>query len=502
VSLRVRLVAVLIGLAALGLVALGATTYAAQKSFLMKRVDDQTKAALPAVDRSLDMVLGTDAGGGAFGGPGPGPGGSGGGAGDHGGGPGGLERRGVNLPPGTYGQRRDANGKILGSTTLTYGETAPPAPDLPASIPVGRRITVGSVGGSGDRYRVLAEPTGNLPGVTIVAIPLREVDQTLDRLLVVEGLVIAGVLATLAALAWWLVGVGLRPLERMGRTADAIATGELSRRVEVANERTEVGRLGIALNGMLAQIERAFAERQASEDRLRRFLADASHELRTPLVAIRGYAELFRTGAARRPEDTEKAMSRIENESARMGTLVEDLLALARLDQLPKVASHPVGLADLARDAADDARAAAPERTITVEADDETWVLGDQSHLRQVIGNLVRNALVHTPAGTQVDLRVAVEDGQGVLEVRDHGDGLPTDDADAMFERFWRADPGRGRGRGGAGLGLSIVAAIVDAHGGSVSAANAPDGGAVFTVRLPVSRRPVDDTDRTPAPVS
>jgi two-component system OmpR family sensor kinase len=223
---------------------------------------------------------------------------------------------------------------------------------------------------------------------------------------------------------------------------------------------------------------------------LRRFLADASHELRTPLASIRGYAELFRIGAARGPTETEKAMSRIEGEAARMGTMVEDLLTLARLDQLPEIARKPVDLTRLLNDAADDARAAAPDRRIEVASEGEVTALGDASKLRQVIANLMRNALVHTPAGTPIDLRVSAEDGSAVFEVRDHGRGLPTDDRKALFERFWRADPGRGRGPAGAGLGLSIVAAIVDAHGGEVSAENAPDGGAVFTVRLPATPEP------------
>jgi two-component system OmpR family sensor kinase len=273
----------------------------------------------------------------------------------------------------------------------------------------------------------------------------------------------------------------------MGETAGAIAGGDLSRRVSPATERTEVGRLGLALNAMLGQIEKAFAERQASENRLRQFLADASHELRTPLASIRGYAELFRIGAARKPADTEKAMGRIEDESARMGALVENLLTLARLDQVPEVARKPVDLSALARDAADDARAIAPDRPISLDGEADVSVMGDASQLRQVIGNLVRNALVHTPAGTAIELSVGRAGHSATLAVRDHGHGLPTDDSDVLFERFWRADPGRGRGRAGAGLGLSIVAAIVDAHGGTVRAANAAGGGAEFTIALPAA---------------
>jgi two-component system OmpR family sensor kinase len=391
---------------------------------------------------------------------------------------------------------------VLGSTTVRlYGDRALAPPKLPAKIPIDKPITVGSSGGSGLRYRVLAEPTHDNPGTTtIVAIPLREADATLARLLRVEGLVIGGVLVLLAALAWWVVRLGLRPLDRMGETADAIAGGDLSRRVTPATPRTEVGRLGLALNGMLGQIEQAFAERQASENKLRQFLADASHELRTPLASIRGYAELFRIGAARKPTETEKAMGRIEDESARMGALVENLLTLARLDQVPEIARRPVNLSDLAGDAADDARAMAPDRDIELRADSPVTVMGDGSQLRQVIGNLVRNALMHTPAGTAIELTVTSAGSDATLEVRDHGPGLPTDNTDELFERFWRADPGRERGRGGAGLGLSIVAAIVDAHGGRVSAANAPGGGATFTISLPAAPRSQSVPEPTAAP--
>jgi two-component system OmpR family sensor kinase len=242
---------------------------------------------------------------------------------------------------------------------------------------------------------------------------------------------------------------------------------------------------------MLARLEEAFAERRASEERLRRFLADASHELRTPLASIRGYAELFRIGAAREGPDVEKAMSRIEDESARMGVLVEDLLALARLDEVRDLHREPVDMAALAGDAVDDARAVAPERDIELHtnAGNGSVVLdGDPAQLRQVLANLLRNALVHTPAGTPIEVTVSsVADAREArLEVRDHGPGLPAGDPAELFERFWRADPGRGRGRAGAGLGLSIVAAIVSAHGGRAEAADAPDGGARFTVTLPL----------------
>ena len=323
--------------------------------------------------------------------------------------------------------------------------------------------------------------------ITVVALPLREVDEILDRLLLIEGFVIAGVLLLLAAVAWVLVRVGLLPLERIGHTASRIAGGDLTHRVAGADARTEVGRVGLALNAMLDRLERAFAERQASEDRLRQFIADASHELRTPLASIRGYAELHRMGAAREPAEVERSMRRIEDEAARMGVLVEDLLTLARLDEVVDAPHGEVDLAKLAADAAGDARATAPDRAIEVTGDGTAVVLGDAHQLRQVLGNLLRNALVHTPAGSPIDVGVSAGEQEIRLEVRDHGPGLPTDDPDALFERFWRAEGGRERGKSGAGLGLAIVAGIVNAHGGRVTAGNADGGGAAFVVTLPAA---------------
>jgi two-component system OmpR family sensor kinase len=465
-SLRSRLVAGLLVLAAAGLVLLAAITYAEQRSFLLNRVDDQARSATGAVEHELD-----EQGGGDSRRPPP--------DGERGGGPE------VNLPPGTYGERRDASGELVGSpVVLSYGERALPAPRIPADVEAGDLVTVPSKGGSGLRYRVLAS-AGFGGTVTVVAVPLSEVDQTLDRLLLVETLVVGGVLLALGMLAWFLVRLGLRPLERMGETAGAIAAGDMSRRVSPATPRTEVGRLGLALNGMLERLELAFAERQASEDRLRTFLADASHELRTPLASIRGYAELFRTGAARGAADTEKAMRRIEEEAARMGVLVEDLLTLARLEEGRKEVRQEIDLGAVARDAVDDARVTSPDREIEVLADPATVVMGDPHQLRQVTGNLMRNALIHTPPGTPIEVAARRDGHEATLEVRDHGQGLPAGDTDALFERFWRAEGGRERGRGGAGLGLAIVAGIVGAHGGRVDAANAAGGGARFTVRLP-----------------
>jgi two-component system, OmpR family, sensor kinase len=478
-SLRARLIVGVVALTTVGLIVAGAVTYAEQRNFFFDRTDQQADAAMSIVIHALaDKGIGAPAdrrGTGGFGAPG-GPG------------PGGDRRPGANLPSAVYGEARDAAGRVLGRVRpgLALGQTAPPAPDLPANLRPGPPFNVGSKGSSGLRYRVLVQPAPG-GGVTVAALPLTEVDAALSRLLLVEGLVFGAVLLALGAGAWWIVRIGLRPLDAIGATAGAIAAGDLARRVEPAEPRTEVGRLGLSLNAMLARLEEAFAERRASEERLRRFLADASHELRTPLSSIRGYAELFRIGAAAQPEDVEKAMTRIEDEAARMGMLVEDLLALARLDEVRVAIREPVDLAALAGDAVDDARATAPERSIELRGDGAVIVDGDAAQLRQVFANLMRNALVHTPPGTAIEVSVGARNGDATLAVRDFGPGLPTDDPSELFERFWRAgDPGRGRGRAGAGLGLAIVAGIVAAHGGRARAADADGGGARFEVVLPL----------------
>ena len=480
-SLRARVLVSVLALSAAGLVLLAAVTYAEQRSFLLNRVDQQLKGAGPALSFALD-----NAGFGPAGAARPAAGTSprnGTGQGNRGGPPGGGPN--LNLPPGTYGQRRDATGKVLGHILITYGQAAPALPRIPATVPIGKLFTVGSVGSSGLRYRAFAIHDPEDTGLTVVAAPLREVDQTLARLKVVEILVIVGVLLALGVTAFFVVRLGLRPLDRMEADAGKIAAGELSRRVSPATSRTEVGRLGLALNAMLERLERAFSEREASEERLRQFLADASHELRTPLASIRGYAELFRMGATRDRAETEVAMRRIEDESKRMGVLVEDLLTLARLDEAPALRQEPVDLATLARDAVKDARATAPQRPISLSAPPSAVIAGDPHQLAQVLANLLRNALVHTSGETPVEVSVEQDDETATISVRDHGPGLPSDPPERLFDRFWRAEAGRERGKAGAGLGLAIVGAVVEAHGGQISALNAPGGGAMFIVRLP-----------------
>jgi two-component system OmpR family sensor kinase len=355
-------------------------------------------------------------------------------------------------------------------------------------------FTLGPASGSGPDYRAIAVTT---PGDTtlILAIPLTDVSQTLGRLVWIGGAVTIAVLIGMALLSLWTVRLELRPLERIEDTAGAIAAGDLSRRVEPSDPNTEVGRLGIALNGMLGRIEEAMDERRASEAALRRFLADASHELRTPLTSIRGYAELFRRGADADPGDTAIAMRRIEQESGRMGVLVDDLLFLARAGHGRPVAHDPVDLVRIADDAVLDARALDGSRMISLTAPAQLVVMGDESRLRQVCANLLSNALAHTSSGTAVRVRVAQEDREALLEVQDDGPGVDPEEATHVFEPFYRADPSRDRGAAsaaaengsGTGLGLAIVAAVAEAHAGTASVDSVLGEGATFTVRFPLA---------------
>jgi two-component system OmpR family sensor kinase len=489
-SLRTRLLLGMVVLVAAGLAVAAGATYAEQRSFLLDRVDQQVQSGLVPVAFELRLT-GTRP---------PGPTRARGArrfpfAGLLGRRPPGIGP--ASLPPGTFGELIGPGGKVLRQRTFTYGEPAAAAPKLPAHLPLSRAgsplklFTVHASHGPDVRYRTAAFAVegGN---TVVVAVSLRETDDTLHRLVVVEGLVGAGVILALVLLGWGVIRIGLRPLERIGRVASEIARGDLSRRVSPSDQRTEVGRLGRSLNDMLGQIEQAFRARRQSEDQLRRFLADASHELRTPLSSIRGYAELFRLGAADDPATLERAMARIEAEATRMGVLVEDLLSLAALDQAPERPRVPVDLGELAAHAAEDARVTAPDRNVLLSVDEPpTTVMGDPGQLGQLLANLMRNAVIHTPAGTTVEVEVRREGGSALLAVRDHGPGLPDDAGDQLFERFWRTEGGRSRGKAGAGLGLAIVKAIAVAHGGSVRADNVrggdgdDGGGAVFQVSLP-----------------
>ncbi|MGX9788219.1 sensor histidine kinase [Mycobacterium sp. MMS18-G62] len=365
-------------------------------------------------------------------------------------------------------------------------------PALPDDNDVGPvPVTLGSINHSKVEWRAMTV-RGLRGELTTVAIDLSDVQSTVRALTYAQVGIGAAVLLVLGVAGYWVVHRSLRPLVEVEQTAAAIAAGQLDRRVPERDPRTEVGRLSLALNGMLAQIQRAMAtsessaeQARTSEDRMRRFITDASHELRTPLTTIRGFAELYRQGAA---NDIEMLMSRIESESRRMGLLVEDLLLLARLDAQRPLERHRVDLLALASDAVHDAQSIAPQRNITLEVFDGPGtpeVLGDEARLRQVLGNLVANALQHTPENAGITVRVGTVDGHAVLEVCDEGPGMSIEDAHRVFERFYRADSSRARASGGTGLGLSIVDSLVYAHGGTVSVTTAPGRGCRFTVNLP-----------------
>jgi two-component system OmpR family sensor kinase len=334
--------------------------------------------------------------------------------------------------------------------------------------------------------RALAQmlPTGM--GSVIVADSLEKVDKTLSQLrflFLILGLI---ALIAIAMAARWIIALGLKPLEAVEDTAEAIAAGDLSARLPAAKPDTEVGRLTTSLNTMLARIEESFTARLESENKLRRFVADASHELRTPLTAIRGFAELHRQGAVVGEEKTKELINRIEKESVRMSSLVEDLLLLARLDQSRELAKEPVDLNTLITEAVASARAAGPNHPIEIKLEaSEIFVLGDSQRIHQVIANLLANARAHTPNGTQISITALQGVSETTIAVSDKGPGLSKADQDRIFERFYRADPSRVRNSGeGSGLGLSIVDAVMKAHGGYVTVKSEVGQGATFTLHF------------------
>jgi two-component system OmpR family sensor kinase len=456
-SLRARLLLGVVLLAALGLAAADIATYRSLRSFLVTRTDEQLEVAHPAIEGAI------------FGGPGgPGPA---------------IPQEGVD-----YYQLRTVGGKVLGGRA-TFEHSDLPRPNLPRRIKVGPKresdhdlvsyFTVSAVRGGGS-YRVRASIEDHHPGyVLVLASSLSGVESTLHRLILIELIATGAVLAALAALGLWVVRLGLRPLRAIETTAAAITGGDLSRRVEHPDPRTEVGRVGTALNTMLDQIE-------ASDRRLRRFIADASHEFRTPLAAVRAYAELFGRGAAEHPQDLERSMTGITRESERMSLLVDDLLLLARLDEGRPLEQEPVDLAAVVREAVDAARVVERGRPIELSVQ-PTVVTGDAARLRQVIDNLLSNTRAHTPAGSPVSVDLRPVDGRATLTVADHGPGLSEEQAARVFERFYRVDSSRARASGGVGLGLSIVSAVTEAHGGTAEVRPTDGGGATFVVALPLA---------------
>jgi two-component system, OmpR family, sensor kinase len=339
----------------------------------------------------------------------------------------------------------------------------------------------------GSDFRVIARALPNNGGTVVAAQSLNDLNRTTSRLGFLFALIGLLLLLLIAIAARTVIKVGLRPLEDAEKTAEEIAAGNLSARMPEADPSTEVGRLVTSLNIMLARIEDAFSVRTESENKLRRFVADASHELRTPITAIRGFSELHRQGAVTGEKETSELIGRIENESKRMGSLVEDLLLLARLDQAREMDSKPVDINKVVEDAVISARAAGPNHPVTFNTSgDEIFTLGDEVRIHQVVANLLANARAHTPAGTPITVSVQSTDAGVEVSVADKGPGLSVEDQKRIFERFYRADSSRVRtGADGSGLGLSIVDAVMRAHGGSVSVQSTPGEGAVFTLHFP-----------------
>jgi two-component system OmpR family sensor kinase len=482
VTLRRRLLLGVLGLVVIGLAIADVATWVSLRSYLYNQVDTELSPALGVAVSELSpqypIAHGAQAASQAF-------------------------------PFGTVSEVASPGGQeldecFLSSCNVSNVTATLPSLQLPGHLKISptlpgpmQRFSMTST--TGVAYTVVAQQFGLFSGgslFVVVAIPLTTVEATLHDLLLVELLVTLGILIALGVAVVAIIRIGLRPLEEMTATADAIAAGELSRRVPYTDQRTEVGQLGSALNSMLFQIETAFQAKELSESRLRRFVADASHELRTPLTSIRGYAELFRRGAARRPDDLATAMRRIEDEATRMGVLVDDLLLLARLDiaagdARPASPRAAVDLAAVAADAVADLRAIDPDSPVDLDAA-PVVVPGDEAELRQVAANLVVNASHHTPPGTRIHVRTgpSPSGNAAILTVSDEGPGMTEEQASHVFERFWRADSARSPGHGGAGLGLAIVSAIVASHGGKVSVETSPGRGTQFRVELPISHRP------------
>jgi two-component system OmpR family sensor kinase len=460
-SLRARLLAGVVGLVAIALVVTGFVGTALLRSYLVQQVDQQLQIGVAALARPpATAPLRPPPAAGAD-----------------------------QLPTQFWFTDLDANGVVQRQRggSLAAGE---PKPDLSGVTTAkvrgeaGRAFTVPATnGGAGFRVRAVERGTGT----STVAISLQSAYATVHRLEMITWLVALLVLVLLAVLATVAVRVGLRPLETVERTAEDIAAGDLSSRVPAGPPGTEIGRLSNALNGMLTQIESAFAAREHSEATLRRFIADASHELRTPLTTVRGYAELARKGALADEARQGHALGRIESEAARMGGLVDDLLLLAYLDQQRPLTVATTDLGALTADAVADARVRDAHRPVDYARPDEQVLVDvDADRMRQALANLLGNALVHTPEGTAVHVSLVRNGQEARLVVADEGPGLRPDQVARLFERFYRADPSRSRARGGSGLGLAIVQAVVQASRGTVACSSAAGLGTSFEVTLPL----------------
>jgi two-component system OmpR family sensor kinase len=515
-TLRLRLLLLLVTIVAAGLVISDVVTYTSLRSFLVTQVDNQLRVATFPVGRALlpPSGSGTVGSSSSVGAPSVppatpatpttrAPGGGTFGPGEnfrvspHG------TDRGVLVPPGTYGELRDASGRVQAHVFFSYGGKAPAIPAIPGSLPgsgghstTDLFFTTSSTGTDGVSYRVLAQPLTHDDGTIVVAQPLTGLDSTLQRLLLIELIVSALVLMILGLISWIMVRRDMRPLEEMAETAEAIADGDLTQRVSRVTPGSEVGQLGMAFNTMIEKIEEAFGARAASENKLRRFLADASHELRTPLTSILGYSEIFDLGIRDRPADLATAMRNIKNEAARMGTLVDDLFLLAQLDRERPLAREPFDLTEVAAQSVASVRVSAPDRVVTLVVGGPVTMIGDIQRMRQVVDNLLVNAILHTPDTAAIDVGVRLDGDEAILSVHDNGQGIDPAVASRIFEPFFRSDPSRARATGGAGLGLAIVSAIVEAHGGRVTLLEGE--GTTFEVRVPAAAENLSSGGATP----
>nr|MDT0663607.1 HAMP domain-containing sensor histidine kinase [Micromonospora sp. DSM 115978] len=467
VTLRLKLMIGLVLLTALGLVVLSVASTLALRAYMLDRTDRQLEGAQELGSAPLLGLLDTMPNLGLNG----------------------LERA---ITPTDYVlELRRPNGEVL-RVAGSSNSDVPAAPLLDSVADLDQRAADGgpfTVSVDGQQFRAVVEDRTANGRVTasLLALPLAPVQETVRQMVVVAAAASAAVLAATAVLAWLFLTRGLRPLEVVTATASAIAAGDLSRRVPEGPSRSETGRLGRALNAMLGQIQAAFAARVASQEQLRRFVADASHELRTPLTSIRGYVDLMRAGMVS-PDDVDDALRRLHDESVRMGSLVDDMLYLAHLDEKRPLDRIEVDLTAVVVDSANDFRAVAPERPFAVEVPEAAVVVvGDGGALRQLVANLLANARVHTPAATPVAIRLSRIGSQAVVEVADRGQGIPEEVASRVFDRFYRASGGRERGAGGSGLGLAIVAACAEAHDGRAQVFSTPGEGTTFRVTLPAS---------------
>ncbi|PZF85950.1 sensor histidine kinase [Jiangella anatolica] len=482
-SLRARLLLLTSGLLLTGLTLISAAVAGQLERYQLDRIDDQL--------RSLTAILGSVAGG-----P-PQPT-------DPGGRPELLDAA-LDLIGAPYLVYLDADGRVADGLR-TSGLAADELPELSRLTELPRDATpvsLPSADGDG-RWRAVAVPAADWDGTVVAAAPLDTADATIDRLRVASLVSGALLLVLLTAIGWFALGRGLRPLRRIEHTAAAIAGGDLTRRVPgLAASNTEIGHLAESLNTMLGQLERAFADRAAAETRMRTFLSDVSHELRTPLVGIKGSAELYRMGALPERADVDAAMLRIDREATRLAALTEDLLLLARLDEAPEgqLDRAPMDLRTLAGDARHDLRTLDPSRTVELTGPDGDGTPGpapvdaDEDRLRQVVANLVGNAVAHTPPGSAVRIGVGTVGDKAVLDVIDEGPGMTPEQAERVFDRFYRANPSRTRAGGAsAGLGLAIARSIAHAHGGDVELRTRLGDGARFRLTLPLvgqDQRPV-----------